>query len=101
MPAPTDSAQMAIHGLASWYGTGGPGMYAAMHDYRDGTWVQVVVCAFPRGTSTCITVPVVTQCGACRWAKGAVLVDLSVPAFRALGVPLSIGLAQVTVEVLR
>ena len=75
-------------------------MYGAMHDYRDGTRAEATVCAFPGGQATCITVPVVTQCAACRWAKGAVLIDLSVPAFRALGVPLSVGLANVTVEIL-
>jgi hypothetical protein len=102
-PTATDSPQIAasLTGTASWYGTGGPGFYAAMHGFVDGSRVQVAVCAFPGGQATCITVPVVTQCGACRWARGAVLVDLSIPAFRALGVPLSVGLVKVTVEVLR
>lgn len=75
-------------------------MYAAMHDYRDDTHVQAVVCAFPDGKATCVTIPVVTQCAGCRWTRGANLIDLSVPAFRALGVPLSLGLAHVTVELL-
>lgn len=84
-------------GSASWYGTGGPGWYAALPGYVDGTHVQVNVCAYPHGTTTCVTVPVVTQCG----CPGAAIVDLSPPAFRALGVSLSVGLVRVTVEVLR
>lgn len=105
-PAATHRAQIAastLAGLASWYGTGGPGEYAAMGGYVDGSRVFVAVCAFPGGQATCITVPVVTQCGACRWRSGAVLVDLSVPAWRAIagGAPLTVGELRVTVEVLR
>jgi hypothetical protein len=71
-----------------------------MGGYRDGSRVIVAVCAFPGGQAHCITVPVSTQCRACRWVKGAVLVDLSVEAFRALGYPLSRGIAPVTVTIL-
>lgn len=85
-----------IAGYASWYGTGGPGLYAALPGYVDGTHVSVALCAFPGGRATCITVPVVTQCG----CPGFAVVDLSVPAFRALGVPLSVGLVKVTLELL-
>ena len=94
------SAAHVLHGVATYYGTGGPGMYAAMAGYIDGTHVQVEVCAFPAGQATCVTVPVVTQCSACRWRAGAVLVDLSIPAFLALGSPLSRGIVAVTVEIL-
>lgn len=76
-------------------------MYAAMGGYVDGSWVQVVVCAFPNGRASCLTLPVVTQCAACRTRTGAVLVDLSGAAWDALGWPRSRGLIPVTVEVLR
>lgn len=89
-----------LRGVASFYGTGGPGQYAAMHDYIDGTAVFVVVCAYPNGRTHCETFPVVTQCGACRWSNGATLVDLSIPAYLEFGYPLSRGLIPVTVEVL-
>lgn len=94
---PSVAAAQKLSGYASWYGTGGPGLYAALPGYVDGTHVQVAVCAFPGGHATCVTVPVVTQCG----CPGSAIVDLSPPAFRALGVPLSVGLVKVTVEVLR
>ena len=79
-------------GVASWYDAG-PGLYAAMHGYRDGTNVHIKVCAKDR----CITVPVVTQCQICRWKRGSVLVDLSPAAFRYFA-PLPVGLVNVTVE---
>ena len=100
-PRPTPIANVTIGspqlvGLASWYGTGGPGLYAAASGYHDGTRVSVRVCH----GATCLVLPLVTQCGACRWRAGAVLVDLSRSAFLALGVPLSVGLVRVTVQLL-
>ena len=89
-----------LKGIATYYGTGGPGAYAAMGGYRDGTRLIVLVTSFHAGRTFSVTLPVVTQCGACRWRAGAVLIDLSVPAFRALGHPLSRGIAPVTVTIL-
>lgn len=87
-----------LRGYATWYGTGGPGTYAAMGGYRDGERVVAVVSAFHDGRTYSVTVPVVTQCGACRWRSGATLVDLSVPAWNELGWPLSRGVIPVQVQ---
>lgn len=83
-----------LAGIATWYGTGGPGAYVAMAGYRDGTSVSVRICA-----ARCAVLRVVTQCGACRWARDATLVDLSIAAWHAVtDLPLSRGVVAVTVE---
>ncbi len=79
-------------GTATWFATGGPGLYAAAHGYVDGTNVHVRVCH----AATCLTLALRTQCAACRWRNGAILVDLSATAFRRLA-PLSVGVVAVTV----
>ncbi len=89
-----------LRGIATYYATGGPGSYAAMHGFRDGTRVVVLVQSFHDGRLWSIRLPVWTQCAACRWQPGAVLVDLSVEAFNALGYPLSRGIAPVTVSII-
>ncbi len=89
-----------LRGIATYYATGGPGSYAAMHGFRDGTRVVVLVQSFHDGRLWSIRLPVWTQCAACRWQPGAVLVDLSVEAFSALGYPLSRGIAPVTVSII-
>lgn len=61
----------------------------------------VNVCRFAGGHTQCETFPVVTQCAACRWSAGAVLVDLSGEAWDEFHVARSVGVLKVTVEVLR
>lgn len=118
-PAPTPTSQIAKHsprpllrpvaagihtptlkGGGSWYGTGGPGMYAAMRDFKDGARVVVSVCAFPNGKARCLALPVSTQCAACRWSAGSTLIDLSVPAYLFFGYSLERGIIPVTVTFL-
>jgi len=85
-------------GLASWYDAG-PGFYAAMPGFVDGTRVVVVVTAFHDGRTFGVTVPIWTQCQCHVGTPAEVLVDLSPDAFRALGWPLSRGIAKVTIEI--
>lgn len=87
-----DLAPRVLVGLASWYDAG-PGIYAAMPGYRDGTRVWVTVS---RG-SLSVRVRVVTQCGCYRHRSDARIIDLSPSAFRRLA-PLSRGLIVVRVE---
>jgi expansin (peptidoglycan-binding protein) len=59
-----------------------------------------VVCAFPSGQATCITIPLTDWC-ACGDRNGTpTLLDLSADAFAQLGA-LSQGVLRVTVEVVR
>lgn len=88
-----------LRGGASYYGTGGPGYYGAMHEYRDGTRVVAVVMSFHDGRTWSVTVPITTQCAACRFAPGATLIDLSIPAWKELGWDLSRGIAPVFVQI--
>lgn len=63
-------------GRASYYGTGGPGMYAAL----PGRWIRnrtVKVC----GAARCLVVAVVTSCGCHTNERSAKIIDLSVPLF--------------------
>jgi hypothetical protein len=70
-----------------------------MREYRDGTRVIVTVTAVHDGRTWSITVPIATQCGACRFRSGAILLDLSGAAWDALGWPRSRGVIPVTVAV--
>lgn len=96
-PAPTPALGRAAHGRASWYGTGGPGLYAALPGYPDSPHL-VVVCAFH--PTRCVTLRVVTSCG-CAGPPRKVI-DLSIAAFsdpkNGLGVPLWRGVVFVTVQ---
>lgn len=65
-----------LTGRASYYGTGGPGMYAAL----PGRWVRnrtVKVC----GKAACMVVRIVTTCGCHTNERSAKIIDLSVPLF--------------------
>lgn len=63
-------------GRASYYGTGGPGFYAAL----PGRWIRnrtVKVC----GPARCLTVRIVTTCGCYTNSRSAKIIDLSIPLF--------------------
>lgn len=98
----TGDGPATIRGIATYYGTGGPGSYAAMGGYRDGSRVIVLVESFHDHKSFSVTLNVTTQCGACRWVRGGTVIDLSIPVWRALAgdLPLSRGVLPVTVTVL-
>lgn len=96
---PVTAPGHALRGTATFYGTGGPGSYGAMHEFADGSRVVVVVIAFHDGRTWSVTVPIVTQCGACRWQAGATLIDLSLAAWDQLGWPRSRGVIAVTVQI--
>jgi len=95
---PSDPPAPQRSGIATWYATGPGGFTAAAPGWRYGqTPYLVAVCAFHDGRSWCTTVTVQDFC-AC---PGERIIDLSPLAFRALGWPLSRGVARVRVEVLR
>ncbi len=98
-PTSAAAAGATLRGAATWYANG-PGFYAAAHGYIDGTVVVAVVNSFHDGRTWSVTVTLETQCAACRWTLGATLIDLSPSAFRALGWPLSRGIAPVEVVLL-
>lgn len=65
-----------VTGRASYYGTGGPGMYAAL----PGRWIRnrtVRVC----GPARCNVVRIVTTCGCYTNTRSGKIIDLSIPEF--------------------
>jgi expansin (peptidoglycan-binding protein) len=99
-PVPSGTSVPApLVGVATWYDAG-PGEYAAAGPaLRVAGWrgSYVVVCAFPEGRATCLTLPLVDWC-ACGDRNGLpTLLDLSADAFAQLA-PLSQGLVRVTVQ---
>ena len=89
-PTPPMPDGSSISGIASWYDTPGPGLYAAVPSWRWGdTPYRVRVTAGSRSV-------VVVVGDFCRCPGGRVI-DLSADAFARLA-PLSAGLVRVTVE---
>lgn len=99
-PAPSNRPLRAsapgVAGIASWYGTSGPGIYAAAGPaLRVGHWRgrTVEVCA---GT-LCLDVRLVDWCACGDRPGGPTVIDLSRDAFARLAPP-SRGLVEVTVR---
>jgi rare lipoprotein A (peptidoglycan hydrolase) len=82
-----------IVGIASWYATGGPGIYAAAGPpLRRGNWrgETVTVCAW-----RCVALQLADWCQ----CLGTRVLDLSIDTVRALGLDPSRGLYRVEVTV--
>lgn len=90
---------IARRGPASWFNAG-PGWYAAVPGYIDGTVMTAVVCTFPDGKANCLSLPIVSSCQCFRHTPAEKVVDLSPAAFAQFA-PLSRGVVMVTVTVLR
>jgi rare lipoprotein A (peptidoglycan hydrolase) len=95
LPQPSEGvspeAAWAVRGVASWYDLKGPGLYAAMPEWR---WGDPAFRARVCTDSACVTVTVNDHCPC---VTGRVI-DLSADAFRRLA-PLSQGLVAVEVTV--
>jgi rare lipoprotein A (peptidoglycan hydrolase) len=87
----SQEAAWSVKGVASWYDLKGPGLYAAMPEWR---WGDPAFRARVCTDSACVTVTVNDHCG----CPDGRVIDLSADAFRRLA-PLSQGLVRVTVSV--
>lgn len=83
--------------IASWY-PGSAGFLGTVHAAMPGAWYGRFNWIARVCTATeCLPIPVVDRCG----CPGGRLIDLSLPAVRALGLDPARGLYTVSVEVIR
>ena len=92
--AATVSQSRAVSGVASWWASFGPGVYAALPGYVVGTHVTVRVCSGSR----CVLAPVVTSCGCYIGTPDERIVDVSPGILAALGLDPAAGIYPITVE---
>jgi hypothetical protein len=94
---PRQGTPEVVTGIASWWASFGPGIYAALPGYVAGTRVWIRVWS----GSLHVDARVITSCGCFVGTPDERIVDLSPGMLRALGLDKARGLYQVTVEVLR
>ncbi len=93
-PATATPSPASLSGVASWWASFGPGIYAALPGYVAGTRVRIRVWSGELYVDT----PVITSCGCFVGTPQERIVDLSPGILRALGLDPSRGLYPVAIE---
>jgi hypothetical protein len=99
IPAQTERA-VATTGIASWWASFGPGIYAALPGYVAGTHVTIRVWSgtHPAPDAPFVDAVVITSCGCFVGTPDERIADLSSGILRALGLDQARGLFRVTIE---